>query len=111
MKEHRYYTYIATNKTNNVLYTGVTSNLLNRDFQHKSKVFKKSFTAKYNINKVVYFEVYGYIIDAIEREKQIKAGSRKKKIDLINSINPKWKNLIKEIEKGEDVEDGNMNVE
>lgn len=111
MREHIYYVYIATNKTHKVLYTGVSSELLNRDFQHKHKAFINGFTAKYNINKIVYFETYGYIGEAIVREKQIKAGSRQKKINLINSINPKWKDLIAEIKKDNDVEDGNKNVE
>ena len=94
--ERSYFTYIITNKTHSVLYTGATNNLLNRDDQHKRKIHKKSFTAKYNVNKVVYYEVYGYIHDAINREKQIKAGSRQKKIDLIRSINPGWRDLTKD---------------
>lgn len=97
MKEGRsYYTYISTNKTHSVLYTGVTNNLLNRDDQHKKKINKESFTAKYNINKVVYYEVYAYIHDAINREKQIKAGSRQKKLNLIRGMNPGWRDLIRD---------------
>ncbi len=94
--EKYYSVYISTNKIHTVLYTGVTNNILNRDNQHKTKINKKSFTAKYNVNKVVYYETYSNISDAITREKQIKAGSRKKKIDLINSINPNWKDLVHE---------------
>ncbi|MBU0620157.1 MAG: GIY-YIG nuclease family protein [Patescibacteria group bacterium] len=92
--EKHYYIYIGTNKTNKVLYTGVTNNLLNRDNQHKTKFNNNSFTAKYNINKIVYYEVYTCIRKAIAREKQIKAGSRKKKIELINSINLAWNDLV-----------------
>ncbi len=93
----RYYSvYISTNKRHSVLYTGVTNNLLNRDDQHKKKINKNSFTAKYNVDKVVYYETFNNIYDAITREKQIKAGSRQKKIELINSINPKWKDLVAE---------------
>ena len=96
-KDKYFFVYISTTKTHTVLYTGVTNNILNRDNQHKTKLNKKSFTAKYNINKLVYYETYKYINDAITREKQIKAGSRKKKIELINSINPGWKNLSKDL--------------
>ena len=87
------YVYIATNKNNTVLYTGVTSNLKNRMDNHKTKKYKKSFTAKYNVNKLVYYEEKVSMDAAYKREKQIKSGSRKKKIVLINSINPEWKNL------------------
>ncbi|OIO07303.1 hypothetical protein CO115_02290 [Candidatus Falkowbacteria bacterium CG_4_9_14_3_um_filter_36_9] len=91
-----YYVYLSTNKRHNVLYTGVTNNLLNKDNQYKEKINKNSFTSKYNINKVVYCETYNNINDAIAREKQIKAGSRKKKIEIIDGINPKWKDLVEE---------------
>ncbi|SHF19896.1 GIY-YIG nuclease family protein [Chryseobacterium takakiae] len=89
--------YIMTNKTNTVLYTGVTSNLPKRVREHKEKFFELSFTSKYNVNKLVYWESFQEIGDAIFREKQIKAGSRQKKIDLINSINPKWGDLTEDI--------------
>ncbi|MBU0880431.1 GIY-YIG nuclease family protein, partial [Patescibacteria group bacterium] len=69
MKKHIYYTYILTNKRNGTLYIGVTNDLLNRSFQHKLKQNSNSFTAKYNIDKLVYFEEYQYIQDAILREK------------------------------------------
>lgn len=89
---NNYYVYILTNKMNTVLYTGITNNLERRIFEHKSKCFK-GFTAKYNVNKLVYFEIYSDIYEAIQREKQIKNGSRQKKIDLIQSLNPRWKDL------------------
>ena len=93
MRENYYYVYINTNRWNSVLYTGVTNNLLNRNYQHKSQDNKQSFTAKYKANKLVYYEVFNNINDAISREKQIKAGSRKDKIELIKKINPKWLDL------------------
>jgi len=88
----QYYIYIMTNKLNTVLYTGVTSDLLRRVYEHKSKQIE-GFTMKYNVDKLVYYEVFDEINDAIEREKQIKAGTRQKKIDLIVSMNPAWKDL------------------
>ena len=91
--------YIMTNFKNTVLYTGVTNNLTRRVFEHKSGHDSKSFTSKYNITKLVYFESFHSIEEAITREKQIKAGSRKKKEDLINSINPEWKDLFDEVQK------------
>jgi putative endonuclease len=91
MKE-KYFVYILTNKNNTVLYTGVTNNLLRRVWEHKNKIHK-GFTEKYNCNKLVWFEAYDDIYNAIKREKQIKSGSRKKKIDLINSLNPLWLDL------------------
>ena len=88
-----YYVYIMTNKMNTVLYTGVTNDLMRRVYEHKNKLDIKSFTARYNVNKLVYYETINSIQSAIEREKQIKAGSRKKKEDLINEFNPDWKDL------------------
>ena len=85
--------YILTNQHHTVLYTGVTSNLVNRIHQHKTNAFKNSFTSKYNTNILVYFEMFDEIEPAIHREKQLKAGSRQKKIDLINKFNPEWKEL------------------
>jgi len=84
-----------TNKNNNVLYTGVTSNLFNRVAEHKDKRVS-GFTSKYNVTKLVYYEEYNTMEEAIACEKQIKAGSRQKKIDLINSKNPVWKDLYEE---------------
>ena len=85
--------YITTNKPNGVLYTGVTNELKNRITSHKTKKYKNSFSARYNVDKLVYFEEFDNIIPARAREKQLKVGSRTKKIKLIESINPKWENL------------------
>ena len=85
--------YIMTNRNNTVLYTGVTSDLKERVNQHKSKKHANSFSDRYDICKLVYYERHGSIGDAIKREKQIKGGSRKKKVDLINGMNPKWNDL------------------
>jgi len=93
MEERCYCVYINTNKWNLILCTGVTNNLLNRNYQHKNKDNKTSFTAKYKAGKLVYYEVFNNINDAIVREKQIKGGSRKKKIELIKKINQKWRDL------------------
>ncbi len=90
------YVYIMTNKRNTVLYTGVTSNLIKRVYEHKEKLVE-GFTKKYNIEKLVYYEVFDDITNAIMREKQIKAGSRKKKIELIESMNKDWKDLYEEL--------------
>jgi putative endonuclease len=92
MLNHKYYVYILTNKYNTVLYTGVTNNLNRRVIEHRDKIGSK-FTSKYNVYKLVYYEFFLYINDAIAREKQIKAGSRQKKIDLIESKNKNWKDL------------------
>jgi putative endonuclease len=81
-----------TNKNNTTLYTGVTNNLLRRVLEHKSGMGSK-FTHRYNIYKLVYYETTNDIEAAIIREKQIKGGSRQKKIDLVNSINPGWRDL------------------
>lgn len=91
-----YYVYIMTNKYNRVLYTGMTSNLGTRVFQHKEKLVK-GFTARYNVNKLVYYEVFGDVYQAISREKQIKAGSRRKKLDLINRMNPEWRDFSEDL--------------
>jgi len=85
--------YILTNKGNNILYTGVTSNLENRLHDHLNKTRPNSFTARYNLQKLVYVEQFNSISDAIVREKQIKAGSRKKKLKLIEKDNPEWTDL------------------
>lgn len=87
------YVYIMTNDNNTVLYTGVTSNLIGRVKEHKENLHPESFTARYNIRKLVYYESFESIVEAIKREKQIKAGSRKKKLDLINGSNPEWTDL------------------
>ena len=82
-----------TNKSNTVLYTGVTSDLIARIQQHVSKIHFSSFTAKYNIEKLVYYSFFSTIEEAITEEKRIKGGSREKKIQLIESINPLWEDL------------------
>ena len=92
MKIHCYFTYILTNKNHTVLYKGVTNDLSRRCHEHKNKLVK-GFTEKYNVDKLVYFELFDFIDLAINREKQIKGYSRKKKEDLINSINPAWIDL------------------
>lgn len=82
-----------TNKYNSVLYTGITNNLQRRASEHKFKTNAKSFSARYNVNKLVYYEVFNSPNAAIDREKQIKAGSRLKKLKLINEFNPEWEGL------------------
>jgi putative endonuclease len=96
MDECQYYIYIVTNKNNMVLYTGVTSNLKKRIYEHREKL-ADGFTKKYKIDKLVYFEIYNDINDAIAREKQIKGGPRRKKIDMIHMKNPDWRDLYEEI--------------
>ena len=91
------FVYIITNYKNTTLYVGVTSNLPQRILEHKEKRYPNSFSARYNLNKLIYYESFQMIGDAIGREKQIKAGSRQNKIDLILSINPEWKDLYEEI--------------
>ena len=87
--------YILSNKNKSVLYTGVTSHLSQRIYEHKTKANSKSFTAKYNADSLVYYEAYESIEDAIRREKQIKGGSRKKKVELIEMRNKNWEDLSK----------------
>lgn len=90
--------YIVTNKYNTTLYIGVTSNLPKRILEHIEKRFENSFTSRYNLNKLVYYEQFQMIGDAIAREKQLKGGSRFAKIKLIEGVNPLWKDLFSEIE-------------
>jgi putative endonuclease len=92
----RFYIYIMTNKGNNVLYTGVTNDLKRRVYEHKEKLVE-GFTKKYNITKLVYYEIHNDIQNAILREKQIKGGSRQKKVKLINSMNKDWRDLYEEL--------------
>ena len=91
--------YIITNQYNKVLYTGVTAELRARVWEHKTKFYPKSFTSKYDCNKIVWHETYPTIEEAIDREKQIKGGSRNDKENLINSINPSWKDLWEDIQE------------
>ena len=90
------YVYILFNKKNGTLYTGITADLKKRIYQHKNKIYE-GFTSKYDVTKLGYYEVYNDIKAAIEREKQIKGGSRKKKILLIEILNPEWKDLTIEL--------------
>ena len=96
MSTNDYCVYIMTNKNNTVLYTGVTNNLLRRVAEHKTGK-GGSFTSKYKIIKLVYFECGDDVNAAIDREKQIKGGSRQSKIDMINEMNPEWKDLYDEL--------------
>jgi len=91
--------YIMTNKNNTTLYVGVSSNLIARIQEHKVYKYPSSFTSRYKLVKLVYYESFHSIEEAITREKQLKAGSRKKKIDLIQSLNPEWNDLSSEISK------------
>ena len=91
------YVYILSNKRNGTLYVGVTSNLVKRIFEHKEKVVN-GFSAKYNLDLLVYYEEWWSIEEATQREKQLKAGNRKKKLSLIESINPDWKDLSEYLE-------------
>lgn len=86
--------YIMTNVFNNVLYTGVSADLRNRIWKHKHNVFPKSFTSKYKCYKLVYFEFFPTIEDAIAEEKRIKGGDRQHKMDLIKRVNPEWIDLF-----------------
>ena len=94
--DKQYCVYIMTNKHNTVLYTGITNDLKRRVYEHKEKLVN-GFTKKYNITKLAYYEVFDDPENAILREKQIKAGSRQKKIDLINSINRRWLSLYEQL--------------
>lgn len=91
------FVYIMTNRTNKVLYTGVTSDLVSRVLQHKESYYPKSFTSRYKCFKLVYFEIFDDIVSAIEREKIIKGKVRKYKEALINANNPTYNDLWNEI--------------
>ena len=92
MLNKQFYVYILANKRNGTLYVGITNNLIRRISEHKSKLIK-GFTSKYNVDKLVYYEVYDDSYNAINREKQIKGGSRNKKIELIEKDNKNWDDL------------------
>ena len=92
----QYCVYILTNEHNHVLYTGVTNDLKRRVYEHREKVIE-GFTKKYNASKLIYYEVFEDPESAIAREKQIKAGSRAKKVALINEFNPEWNDLYEDI--------------
>lgn len=91
------YVYIVCNDNNTTLYVGVTSKLGARTVKHKEKFYPKSFMARYNCTKLVYYKRFDSIIEAIAEEKRIKAGSRKQKEMLINSMNPGWKDLYEQV--------------
>ena len=86
-----------TNRYQNVLYTGVTNDLIRRVYEHKNHIDKDSFTAKYNVTKLIYFEQTADVKSALEREKQIKSWSRDRKTSLIFEFNPKWVDLYNQI--------------
>ncbi|MGD0169780.1 MAG: GIY-YIG nuclease family protein [Smithella sp.] len=90
--DKQYFIYIMTNKNHSVLYTGVTNDLKRRGYEHKNKL-AEGFTKKYNVNKLVFYEIYNDINEAIAREKQIKGYSRAKKIKLVEEMNNKWNDL------------------
>jgi predicted GIY-YIG superfamily endonuclease len=96
MPTHQPAIYIMTNKPNGTLYAGVTNNLLKRVYEHKYQN-SECFTKKYYCKKLVYYEQFDDIINAIEREKQIKGGSRKKKVALIEKMNPRWLDLYESL--------------
>ena len=89
--------YIMTNRRRTTLYVDVTSNLPRRMRKHREKAYPGSFTARYNLDQLVYHEAHPTIQEAIAREKQLKAGSRKKKLALINRLNPDWRDLFEDI--------------
>jgi putative endonuclease len=89
--------YIITNKRHTVLYTGVTSNLVDRIWEHKNKIYPSSFTGKYNCDKLVYYRSFSTIEEAIATEKTLKGGSRLSKLKLIDVLNPTWKDLYEEV--------------
>ncbi|MBN2616572.1 MAG: GIY-YIG nuclease family protein [Bacteroidales bacterium] len=95
------YVYLMTNKNNTVLYTGVTSELRDRVYDHKIHYYSNSFTSRYRIHKLVYYEGFDSMEEAISRERQLKGGSRKKKIELVEKMNPKWIDLFDQIPVGE----------
>lgn len=88
------FVYIVANRHNTTLYVGMTIELDVRIRKHRDKFYPKSFSARYNANKLVYYEVFDSVAAARAREKQLKAGSRKKKVDLVNRYNPGWKDLF-----------------
>lgn len=87
------YVYILTNKNHTILYTGVTSDLAKRLDEHRTGLYKNAFTSRYNVTLLVYYEGFTSIEEAIAREKQIKTGSRQKKLELINQFSPEWNDM------------------
>ncbi|MBR5940723.1 MAG: GIY-YIG nuclease family protein [Neisseriaceae bacterium] len=94
--EKQSFIYIMTNASNEVFYIGVTANIIRRVYEHRNKLID-GFTKRYNLTKLVYYEMFDDITNAITREKQLKGGSRKKKIELIKAFNPKWEDLYEKI--------------
>lgn len=94
------YFYILTNAHHIVLYCGATNDLYRRMQEHRNGTYSNSFSLRYNLNKLVYFECFSLVADAFQREKQVKAGSRKKKIILIESLNPGWNDLFDKLDSG-----------
>jgi len=92
-----YYVYILANVTNVTIYTGITNDLVRRIYEHKTHADPESFTSKYRVHKLVYFEQTGDVRSAIEREKQIKSWKRSRKNQLVSSMNPKWEDLYPRI--------------
>ena len=92
-----YYVYIMTNSFGNVIYTGITNDLIRRVYEHRNHFEKNSFTSRYNLEKLVYFETTSDVQSAIEREKQIKSWNRKRKNKLVESRNPNWEDLYESI--------------
>ncbi len=92
----QYYIYIMSNKNNTCLYTGVTNDLKRRVYEHRNKLIE-GFTRRYNITKLLYYEIFDNPYNAISREKQIKKGSRQKKVDLIDGMNRAWRDLYDEV--------------
>lgn len=90
--------YIMTNVFNNIYYTGVTSDLRSRVSEHKNSIYPKSFTSKYKCYKLVYFEFFLHIEEAIDEEKRIKGGNRQQKINLIKALNPNWLDLFETLD-------------
>jgi putative endonuclease len=95
-EEKQYYVYIITSKRNGTLYTGITSNLADRIYKHKQGTYD-GFTKKYKIEKLVYYEIYSDVYEAINREKQLKNWKRDWKIQLIEEDNKVWRDLFNEI--------------
>ena len=96
MASKQFFVYILTNFTNTVLYTGVTNDLGRRVYEHREGL-SEGFAKRYNVKKLVYYEVLESAYEAITREKQIKAGSRRKKLDLVNALNPRWIDLYEQL--------------
>jgi putative endonuclease len=96
----QYYVYLLTNEKGNVIYTGVTNDLIRRVYEHKNHFDKSSFTARYNVDKLVYFEMTNDVESAINREKQIKSWNRDRKTSSIMEMNPRWEDLYEQMTRG-----------